>query len=107
MDKSTAKTRATKVAKTPEDRENQLILLATDLAEKQLANGTASAAVITHFLKLATEKEKLEREGLRTENKLKVARTDAIESAARVEDLYASAMEAIKSYRGGSDAGND
>lgn len=107
MEKQTAEARPKKVAKTPEDRENQLILLATDLAEKQLANGTASAAVITHFLKLATEKEKLEREGLRTENKLKSARTDAIESAARVEDLYAAAMEAIKSYRGGSDYGKD
>ena len=46
-------------AKTPEARENQLVSLAVDLAERQLLDGTASAQVITHYLKLATEREKL------------------------------------------------
>lgn len=35
-------------ALTPEARENQLISLASDLAEKQLREGTASSQVITH-----------------------------------------------------------
>ena len=51
-------------ATTSEKRENELIALAVDLAEEQLRAGTASSQVITHFLKLATEKEKLEREKL-------------------------------------------
>ena len=46
-------------AKTPEGRENQLISLAVNLAEKQLQEGTASSQVITHFLKLGTERERL------------------------------------------------
>ena len=35
-------------ALTPEARENQMIALAVDLAEKQLLEGTASSQVITH-----------------------------------------------------------
>ena len=36
-------------ALTPEARENQMIFLATELAEQQLRDGTASSQVITHF----------------------------------------------------------
>lgn len=43
-------------ATTPEARENQLIALAVDLAEKQMREGTASAQVITHYLKLGSTK---------------------------------------------------
>ena len=42
----------------PDIREKQVIDLAYDLAERQLMEGTASSAVITHFLKLGTEKAK-------------------------------------------------
>ena len=41
-------------ALTPEARENQLIALAVNLAEKQLREGTASSQVITHYLKKST-----------------------------------------------------
>ena len=54
----------------PEARENQLISLAMDRAEEKLLNGTASSQLITHFLKLGTEKERLEREKLAKENEL-------------------------------------
>ena len=56
-------------ALSPEARENQMIALAVDLAEQQLRDGTASAQVITHFLKLGTSKAELEKEKLRQENK--------------------------------------
>ena len=46
-------------ALTPEARENQLIYLATNLAEQQLRDGTASSQVITHYLKLGSTKEKI------------------------------------------------
>jgi hypothetical protein len=91
--------RRRKPASTPEARENQLISMATDLAEKQLAEGTASSQVITHFLKLGSTKEKLELEKLKKENELLVAKTESLESAKRVEDLYIKAMEAFKGYR--------
>ena len=45
-------------ALTPEARENQLISLAVDLAERQLLEGTASSQVITHYLKLGSTKER-------------------------------------------------
>lgn len=84
----------------PEVRENQLISLAIDVAEEQLRNGTASSQVITHFLKLATAKEQLERAKLEKENKLLDAKTGALESAGRVEELYKNALDAFRSYGG-------
>ena len=57
-------------ALTPEARENQLIALAIDRAEQQLLDGTASSQVITHYLKLGSSRERLERERLENENKL-------------------------------------
>ena len=49
-------------AMSEEGRENQLIAMAINLAEKQLREGTASSQVITHFLKLGTQAAKLEKE---------------------------------------------
>lgn len=87
-------------ATTPEARENQLISLAYDLAEQQMIEGTASAMVITHYLKLGTTKAKLEEEKLRKENILLTAKAEQISSAQKSETLYAEALEAIKSYQG-------
>lgn len=87
-------------ATTPEARENQMIALAFDLAEKQLVDGSASSQVITHYLKLATTREQLEKEKLTLEKDLLKARTDSIESAKRVEELYANALAAMRGYQG-------
>lgn len=87
-------------ALTPEARENQLISLAVDLAEKQLMEGTASSQVITHYLKLGSTKERLEKEKLEEENKLLRAKTENLQSAKRVEELYASAINAMRRYSG-------
>ena len=89
-------------ATTPEIRENQLISLAVDLAEKQLRNGTATSQVITHYLKLATTREQLEKAKLEKETTLLGARVEAIESAKRVEELYTKALIAMKTYSGDS-----
>lgn len=87
-------------ALTPEARENEMITYAIDLAEKQLREGTASSAVITHYLKLGSSKEKLEREKLQKENELLRAKTEALQSQKRVEELYADALKAMKLYSG-------
>lgn len=87
-------------ATTPEGRENQMISLAVDLAEKQLRDGTASAQVITHYLKLASTKEKLEQEKLLKENELLKAKTDNIQSQKKAEELYQNALDAMRSYSG-------
>lgn len=87
-------------ATTPEERENQLVSLAVDLAERQLREGTASSQVMSHYLKLATSRERLEQEKLKKENELLQARADAIASAKRVEELYDKAISAMRSYAG-------
>ena len=92
--------RAIRPSLTPEARENQLISLAVDLAEKQLQEGTASSQVITHYLKLGSGRERLEREKLEEENKLLKARTEQLQSMKRVEELYEEAIKAMKNYGG-------
>lgn len=87
-------------ALTPEARENQLISLAVDLAEKQLREGTASSQVITHYLKLGSTKERLEQEILEEQKKLLKTKTDALQSAQRSEELYSEAIKAMRIYSG-------
>ena len=96
-----------RAALSPEARENQMISLAVDLAEKQLVEGTASSQVITHYLKLGSTKERLEKEKLEEENKLLKARTEALQSAKRVEELYADAIAAMKRYSGNGRSDED
>lgn len=81
-------------------RENQLISSAMDLAEKQLGEGTASSQVITHYLKLGSSREKLEQERLSRENELLATKAEMMASAKRVEELYASALDAMRTYSG-------
>lgn len=94
-------------ATTPEARENQLISLAVDLAEAQLSNGTASSQVITHFLKLGSSRDRIERENLKEKNKLLKAQTESIRSEKRVEELYEEALSAMRSYSGQDEVYDD
>lgn len=89
-------------ALTPEARENQLISLAVDLAEKQLQEGTASSQVITHYLKLGSTRERIEKEILEKQKEMIVAKTEAMQSAKRVEELYMNALNAMRRYSGNS-----
>lgn len=93
-------TRRMRPALTPEARELQMVSLAVDLAEQQLRDSTASSQVITHFLKLGSSKEKLERERLEEENKLLRAKTEALKSQERIEELYGNAIKAMQRYSG-------
>ena len=104
---SSESSRKVRPALTPEVRENQMISLAVDLAEKQLMEGTASSQVITHYLKLGSTKERLEKEKLAEENKLLKAKTEALQSAKRVEELYADAIAAMKRYSGNGRSDED
>ena len=87
-------------AGTPEARENQLISLAVDLAEQQLRDGTASSQVITHYLKLGSTKERLEKEIMEKQAQLLEAKTEALKSAKHIEELYSNAMKAFRGYSG-------
>lgn len=87
-------------AETAEARESQLISLAIDLAEQQLRDGTASSQVITHYLKLGSTRDKIEREILEKKKDLIRAKTNAYESAERIEELYNKAMKEFRMYSG-------
>ena len=87
-------------ALTPQARENQMISLAVDLAEKQLREGTASSQVISHFLKLGSSMAQLEQEKLRLENELTKAKTKSVNSSESSEKLYKDAIKAFQKYSG-------
>ena len=94
-------------ALTPEARENQLISLAYDLVEQRLLNGTATSQETTHFLKLGSTKERIEKEILEKQKELISAKTEALQSAKRVEELYADAIKAMRKYSGHGDDDED
>lgn len=95
---STSPKKKIRPAATPEARENQMIALAVDLAERQLMEGTASSQVITHYLKLGSTKERIEKEILEKQKELIEAKTESLQSAKRVEELYTNALLAMKTY---------
>lgn len=88
---------------TPESRENQLISLAIDLAERQLREGTASSQVISHFLKLGSTNNMLEKTILEKQTALLTAKTESIKSGKVIEELYANALAAMRKYSGNND----
>lgn len=90
-------------ALSPEARDNQLISMAMDCAEQQMRDGTASSQVITYFLKLGSQKERLERERLEEENKLLKAKTEQLKSQKRSEELMEEALRAFRNYSGQGD----
>lgn len=87
-------------ATSPEARENQLIALAVDRAEQQIIDGTASAQVITHFLKLGSSREKLEQQRIANENELLVSKVEQLAGQKKIEELYEAALNAMRSYSG-------
>ena len=91
-------------ALTPEARENQLISLAVDLAEQQLRDGTASSQVITHYLKLGSTKERIEKEILEKQKLLIEAKTQSLQSQQRIDALYAEAIKAMRTYSGNGES---
>jgi len=92
-------------ARTPEDREQQLIGLAVDLAEQQMRDGTASPSTINHFLKLGSSREQLEKTKLKAEGQLASARVKALGDAADMKVMYAKAIDAMRIYQGGEPLG--
>ena len=104
---SSEPSRMMRPALSPEARENQLVSLAVDLAEQQLRDGTASSQVITHYLKIGSTKEKVEKEILEKQKELMVAKTQAIKSQQRSEELFSEAIRAFGVYSGRGDSHDD
>lgn len=87
-------------ARTPEAREDELAAAAYDLAEEQIKSGTASSQVITHFLKAGSRRERIEQMRMEHEIELMDVKREQLEGQKRVEELYVSALEAMRSYSG-------
>lgn len=104
---SSHKPKKMRPALTPEARENQLISLAIDLVEQRLMDGSASSQETTHFLKLASTKAKLEKEILEKQKELISAKTESLQSAKHIEELYTEAIAAMRKYSGRSDDNDD
>lgn len=100
MKERDTKKRGIRPGLTPEAREDQLVALATNLAEQQLLDGTASSQVISHFLKIGSTKERIEREILSKQKDLIVAKTETLKSEKRTEELYSNALNAMRRYAG-------
>jgi len=83
----------------PENREQQLIGLAVNLAEEKLRDGTAPTQIITHYLKLATQREKIELENLRKQAAMIDAKTSSMTKSQEDENLAKEAIEAMRSYK--------
>lgn len=97
---SSNSSRKMRPALSPEARENQMISLAMDLAEQQLRDGTASSQLITEFVKRGSTKARLEKEILEEQKELMAAKTESLQSAKRIEELYENALNAMRSYSG-------
>ena len=100
---SSGSSRKMRPALSPEARENQMISLAMDLAEKQLMDGNASSQLITEFVKRGSTKARIEQEILEEQKQLIEAKTQSLQSAKNIEELYVKALEAMKNYSGRGD----
>lgn len=100
--KTSEKKPASHPARSPEARESQLVSLAYDLVEERLRNGTATSAETVAILRLGTQKERLERELNQKKIALMEAKTEALQSAKRIEELYGAAIDAMRRYSGAS-----
>lgn len=89
----------TRKARSLERREDQLIALAYDLVEQRIRNGTATSQETVEFLRRGSTKARLEKEIMEEQKKYMKAKTEAMESAKRIEAMYSDAMAAFSSYR--------
>lgn len=95
-----SKTKKIRPALTDEAREQRMINLAMQRAEEQLLNGTASSQVITHFLKLGSSKEKLEKQIREDERELIRTKVDGIKQEQTDREDYKKVIAAMQRYSG-------
>ena len=100
MPKRSGSSRRQAPAETPEAREQQMINLAMNLAEEKLRDGSASNSIIIHYLKLGTARAEYEKEKLKADTDLAIAKIEGMKSQARIEELYSKAIEGMKTYQG-------
>lgn len=90
-----------------ESIENKLTLMAYSLAEERMRSKVATAQEILHFIKEGSVSGQLEKKKLESENVLLEAKAEALKSQKRVEELYAKAMKAYRTYSGQEELQDD
>lgn len=101
---TSSKSGPTRPLMSPEAQENHMVSLAMNLAEKQLRDGTASAQVISHFLKIGSTKDRMEKEILELQKDLIVAKTETLHAQQNMDEMYKKAIDAMRSYTPNLDA---
>lgn len=87
-------------ALTPEGQERINIALAQELAGQHLREGTATSQEIVYFLKLGSEKERLENEKLKSDLKLAEAKIESLIAQAHTAEKFDQVLEALREYNG-------
>lgn len=93
--------------RSPEARENYLINLAYDNAERRLKDGTATSQIVSQLLSLGTTKYRLQLAKMESDIELQKAKTGEIEEKANMSELLERAMEAFTIYSGGNKRGEE
>ena len=107
LEETKPKKRRSRPATSPEGRENQMIALAMDLAEKKLRDGTASSQLITEFVKRGSTKQRLEKEIMEEQKLMLKAKTEQLKMAKNIEELYSKALKAMQSYSGSGETADE
>ena len=89
-------------ARTRERRTQQLVVLAEELVEERLRNGTASPTEVTAVLRLGTAQELANVERIKAQTDYLHAQRAKAESETVREEMFKEAMEAMSRYAGDS-----
>ena len=94
-------------AKTPEEREGILISKSLNLIERQIEDSSVSSTVLAIYAKAGTERDRLEKERLRSENEVMKKKIESMEAAIDVKNLMGEALDAFRGYSGKSQSEDD
>lgn len=81
-------------------RKSYLTSLAMDLIEERLKNGTATSQETTYFLRFGSKEAEYKEQILKAQKELYEAKTEALKSQQRQEELYEKAIAAMRRYSG-------
>lgn len=87
-------------ALTPEDRTDQLVALAFDLAEERLRDGSASNQLVAEIMRYGSSKERLQNEKIQRENEMLKAKVEAYKALQHSNEMYQKVLDAMKIYSG-------
>ena len=93
-------TRKSRSMSTPESELNRIVGKALALVEERIDNGTATSQETTTLIKYGSEKAKLDQEKVKYEIEYLKAKSEALASTKRSEELFAEAIKAMRSYNG-------